>query len=384
MVSASIVHAFASIQQATENDSPFHTIIFDYNRFEISPAQFVNCLLSEPSLKQPNILALGNSQTGAELEALYASGNIKHLTTPVDKTQLFTALHIAPISVDSRTDVVNISDHYTPPTIRQPLEILLATASNKEKERLKRMLGRHKHQVFCVSSGTETLDALDSHHFDLAIIDTQLPDISGLEAIKIYRFSRLDQPWAPFIALIDNPTTSEIKELEHAGLSTYISKPIDQTLLLKAIEKVVAHTSEEEMNEAHSSYLSAPASSADKLHLDYQRLAEIEELGNSPHFLKTLVKQYESDNERTLSDMEEAIIHSDFNHFHDLGHRLRDCAGNIGALRLYQLSVRSIRLKERDFLAESHHLLDEIQDAYRESLLLLKKHIKLSDNSAHQ
>ncbi|MCP4214668.1 MAG: response regulator [bacterium] len=78
------------------------------------------------------------------------------------------------------------------------------------------------------------LSALENHP-DLILMDIQLPLLSGLDATKQIR--RQESRHTPIIALTAKAMKGDREIALNAGCDDYISKPIETSLLLKAIEK---------------------------------------------------------------------------------------------------------------------------------------------------
>src|SRR5262249_49552947 len=109
---------------------------------------------------------------------------------------------------------------------------------------LVRMLGKHGHLVKLVSNGREALEALDREEFDIALLDIQMPEMSGVEATAAIRekerklqirsgvSSRL-----PIVAITANAMKGDRERFLAAGMDGYIAKPVLLRELLEVVEK---------------------------------------------------------------------------------------------------------------------------------------------------
>lgn len=96
-------------------------------------------------------------------------------------------------------------------------------------------------EVIFTANGQECLEALSQSHFDIVLMDLQMPVMDGYEAtIAIRKGEAGNQNAAiPIIAVTaDIMETTKIRVVE-IGMNNYISKPLDKELLFKMIEEVL-------------------------------------------------------------------------------------------------------------------------------------------------
>ena len=91
-------------------------------------------------------------------------------------------------------------------------------------------------QIETASDGKQALELVQSKEYDLVFMDHLMPVMDGIEAIKAIRglegerYKRL-----PVIALTANTAKEQQEEYIQAGMSDYLSKPIDMTELYKKL-----------------------------------------------------------------------------------------------------------------------------------------------------
>lgn len=84
-------------------------------------------------------------------------------------------------------------------------------------------------------NGKIAIEKLQERAYDIVLMDLQMPEMSGFEATDYIRNSMKLR--TPIIALTADVTTMDIKKCEAIGMDDYISKPIDEKLLLAKIIK---------------------------------------------------------------------------------------------------------------------------------------------------
>ena len=117
--------------------------------------------------------------------------------------------------------------------------ILVADDNATNRQVLERILTSVGHSVTLVADGEQVLDALAESAFDVAILDVNMPVVSGIEAAKIYRFSSVGQTGIPLIALTADATPKTRELCLQAGMDACAVKPVEPEALLTLVEETV-------------------------------------------------------------------------------------------------------------------------------------------------
>lgn len=89
-------------------------------------------------------------------------------------------------------------------------------------------------------TGKRPSTSLDGGGFDVALVDINMPVMSGYEATKLYRTAHMDEPRLPIIALTADATVETERLCREAGIDAVLTKPVDPEQLVLAIEETVA------------------------------------------------------------------------------------------------------------------------------------------------
>jgi PAS domain S-box-containing protein len=117
-----------------------------------------------------------------------------------------------------------------------PLSVLLAEDNPVNQKVATRFLERMGYRADCVVNGLEALEALNSRHYDLVLMDLQMPEMDGLEASRHIRKMRLErQP--KIIALTANAMQGDRELCLSAGMDDYITKPVKIHEIAAAIRR---------------------------------------------------------------------------------------------------------------------------------------------------
>jgi signal transduction histidine kinase/DNA-binding response OmpR family regulator len=176
--------------------------------------------------------SLGRREAGAE-EVGFAA----YLTKPLKSSHLFDVL--AGIFAGKAVHVPQVVA--TKPQLdpgmatRLPLRILLAEDNAVNQKLALRLLGQMGYRADVAGNGLEALEALERQHYDVVLMDVQMPEMDGLEASRqiCLRWSRLERP--RLIAMTANAMQGDRELCLAAGMDAYISKPIHVDELVEAL-----------------------------------------------------------------------------------------------------------------------------------------------------
>lgn len=95
------------------------------------------------------------------------------------------------------------------------------------------------YEVETANNGLEAIERLQSAHFDLVLMDINMPELSGEEAIVQIRAS--DQAWRNVPIIVITALTGRDSRRYYCGIGAndYLPKPIDVALLIKKAENLL-------------------------------------------------------------------------------------------------------------------------------------------------
>jgi CheY-like chemotaxis protein len=123
-----------------------------------------------------------------------------------------------------------------PTPLSQRLRVLLAEDHPTNQRVVELMLGEIADLVV-VENGAAALEAFDSQPFDLVLMDTQMPVMDGLTAIREIRAREHagTRDRIPIISLTANAMPHQVEACLGAGADLHLAKPITVTALFESI-----------------------------------------------------------------------------------------------------------------------------------------------------
>jgi signal transduction histidine kinase/ActR/RegA family two-component response regulator len=119
---------------------------------------------------------------------------------------------------------------------RWPMTILLAEDLVVNQKVALAMLRRFGYKADVAHNGLEALEAVKRQHYDLVLMDIQMPEMDGLDATRA--IVSIGVPPLPIIVgLSANAMAEDVQAAMKAGMHDYLSKPINPVELRGLLEK---------------------------------------------------------------------------------------------------------------------------------------------------
>jgi signal transduction histidine kinase/ActR/RegA family two-component response regulator len=118
----------------------------------------------------------------------------------------------------------------------RPLDILLAEDNPVNQRLALRLLERRGHRVTVAGNGRDAVELARTFHFDIVLMDVQMPIMDGLEAA---RQIRTHDASIPILAMTARAMDGDRERCLAAGMNAYTSKPIHPDELFAAIHALM-------------------------------------------------------------------------------------------------------------------------------------------------
>lgn len=116
--------------------------------------------------------------------------------------------------------------------------VLVADDEDVGRETLRLLLGERYRLAFA-RDGREAFELFSTLRPDLVLMDIMMPDIDGFQALRAVRESPGGQS-VPVIAVTARAMRGERERILESGFDGYIAKPVDDALLLNAVEAALS------------------------------------------------------------------------------------------------------------------------------------------------
>lgn len=99
------------------------------------------------------------------------------------------------------------------------------------------LLEKFGHSVTAAENGREALQICHENHFDLILMDIQMPELDGYETTMQFRATEPVDSHTPIIAMTAHVLSGDIERCLASGMDAYIPKPIKTKELFETIER---------------------------------------------------------------------------------------------------------------------------------------------------
>ena len=120
--------------------------------------------------------------------------------------------------------------------------ILIIDDEASLRNTLARILGGAGHEVTTAGSGHEGLTYLSQQPFDLVYLDIRMPDMSGLEVLKVVHAQYPDLPVVLFTA---QPDLNSAIQAMRDGAVDYLLKPLQPKVMIERTKDILARKAKE-------------------------------------------------------------------------------------------------------------------------------------------
>ena len=362
--------ALVKIKTAFDSGKPYRLLLLDLQMPVIDGFEVAKRIKESAYGTGVQIILLtsaGQKGDGARCKEVGISG---YLPKPVKHSELLDAIMMT--LGHPTEEKASVITRHTIHEVRRRFNILIAEDNLVNQKLAVKMLEKQGHRVVVASNGREAVEALGKEHFDLVLMDVQMPEMDGFEATARIRANEIElatrnsQPAThhiPIVAMTAHAMKGDREKCLAAGMDDYVSKPIKAEKLFAVIEKWVDKSRDKRWkwkkmptsrnNEPSAKDVFDLSSALETVDGDKGIFVEIAEL-----FLDGLTE--------SIAGIRDGIALNDSKAVEQAAHSLKGSVGNFGARRAYETAYRLEVLGRNGKLAESEDAISELQREFRD------------------
>jgi two-component system, sensor histidine kinase and response regulator len=324
--------AMEALQSAARAGHPFRLVLLDANMPGLDGFAVAARIAADPELRLAPVMMLTSSGQWGEAGRSRQLGIAAYLTKPVEQGNLFTqirrVLQKAAIDPVTPSGTAGAAD-----ATLTACKILLAEDNVVNQRVAVGLLEKRGHHVTVANNGREAVDAVLRERFDVVLMDVQMPVMGGIEATGAIRMHEATAGGhVRIIAMTAHAMSGDRDRCLAAGMDGYLSKPINQAVLSKVIER------------GGDGDLPSPRAAIDKSGL----LARV---GGDVDLMREVIHLFLEDCPMRLSAIRAAVVSGNAEALRNAAHALRGAAGTLSAAGVVDAALVLERLGAENKMA---------------------------------
>jgi len=214
------------------------------------------------------------------------------------------------------------------------LRILLAEDNPLNRKLTVTVLNARGHDVVVADDGRAAVETFEQGHFDLILMDIQMPQMDGFEATRVIRKKEAETgTHIPIVAMTAHVMEGDREQCLASGMDDYVPKPIQRDELLAVIERFFTPSAESEKKSSapEASGEVSDEASGEVSEEVFRKTSLLEIAGGNTGLVKKLIKIYLSNLPNLMSQIEEGIAVGDGKVVGFGAHSLKGMSYNLSA-----------------------------------------------------
>src|SRR5262245_9935504 len=179
--------ALVALDAVKGSPTAFPLILIDAHMPEMDGFALARRIVDMPEFRESAVVMLTSAGQPADARRCRELGLAAYLTKPVGQSELLDAITNALRGTQKSSRQKSPETLRTLPRAQRSLQILLAEDNVVNQKLAVLLLQRRGHSVSVVGDGKQAVDAIASHHYDVCLMDIQMPELTGLEATAFIR-----------------------------------------------------------------------------------------------------------------------------------------------------------------------------------------------------
>ncbi len=224
--------ALRVLQEHLDDKSPFALAIIDIQMPEMDGFTLIEKIRLHPDLTQLPVIVLTSAGLPEDKERSKSLGVHAYLLKPCRQKDLLKSIS----TIFVQPEPTGPSTEKPRAEMKEKLHILLAEDNLVNQKVAQKLLEKEGHSVVIANNGREAVEKYGAEHFDLILMDVQMPEMDGFEATAAIRAQEQGTVrHIPIIALTAHAMKGYSEKCLAAGMDGYVSKPFTIKTLVERL-----------------------------------------------------------------------------------------------------------------------------------------------------
>ncbi len=332
--------ALNALQAASEAGKPYDVALLDMKMPKIDGSTLGRLILAEPDWARTKLVLMTSMHAGDSAQPLLKSGFSDYLVKPVKESQLLQSL-LKVLAAEEPLPIMSfqsLNPDGSPSGLEQRtvLKILLVEDTPINLNLVQHQVQLLGHQSDSAVNGQKALEKLAHHHYDIVLMDCQMPVMDGYQATQKLRLREGDDRHTVVIGMTAYAMQGDREKCLAAGMDDYLSKPVMVKNLEQMLERwasVIKKNLPEENSNSQNPTIIAHTTEL----VDWVRLKEISE--GEPAFQLELVQGFIKEVATFIVQAKEALLAKDWVTLANKAHQIKGASASVAVQSMSDIAA---------------------------------------------
>jgi CheY-like chemotaxis protein/HPt (histidine-containing phosphotransfer) domain-containing protein len=225
------------------------------------------------------------------------------------------------------------------------------------------------------TNGVEALKALESIHYDLVLMDVQMPVMDGFEATRHIRDiqSAVLNHGLPIIAMTARALQGDRERCLEAGMNDYVSKPVEPQALAEVLNRWLPGKAREDPSSAQAKAAPLAAQAGEDQTPVFDKAALMQRLMGDEELAGIVIAGFLEDIPLQIQALKDYLDSGDFTGAERQAHTIKGASANIGGELLRSIANEMEKSGRKGDLPAIRKRMGELELQFERLREVLKK-----------
>ena len=358
--------ALDRLRDAVDVRDPFQLAVLDMIMPDMDAEALGRAILADEILQATRLVLMTSLGQQGDAQRFKEIGFAAYLTKPVRQSDLFVCL-TAVLAGKTRQEEERrlITRHSLREMRLGNVRLLLVEDNVTNQEVASGILERLGWRADVAANGKEALQALETRSYDLVLMDVQMPEMDGYEATRRIRDpqSAVLNHQVPIVALTAHAMAGDGEKCLAAGMSDYITKPVDPQRMAEVVEKWLGRKQYPAAGEAPAALRVAvpQAPKAEGSAVIFNQEIFLRRMMGDEEFARSVAVGFLQDLPKLLAGLKERVAQQDLELTWKQAHKMKGSAANVGGEALKEAAFEVEKAGKAGNLAAVAEWMPELE-----------------------
>ena len=332
--------AMAALQTAACGGDPFRIVLLDNLMPGMDGKTLGRQIKAHPQLWDTVLVMLTSAGRRGDAKRMRDAGFAAYMTKPIKQSHLLDCLRTVTGKPEDSWQAPSesiVTRHSISEDRKRRVRILLAEDNIMNQKVALRILDiKLGFRADAAANGAEAVESLSRQHYDLVLMDCQMPVMDGYEAARTIRDpnSPVRNHNIPIVAMTANAMKGDREKCLEAGMDDYVTKPIDPQTLSEAIERNLPDPDSKDLPRKKDNVDTTPQEQLPdetSAQCPYDKPTALERAGGDEDLFNELVAIFLEDAPGALTRVQGAVSSGDHQAIAKTAHALKGSLGVLAA-----------------------------------------------------